>query len=155
MKSKIMIIPAVFVWLLMASCADDEKGDISASVIGTWSGNKAEFKINPKGIIPPFTKTEDDFPIRLEFKNNGEVVLTDKNQTATTGTYQLNGRDLTINIDYEFEYINMSGIYLVEELTMEKFRASIEKEGTYKHHETGESFDGKVKSTLYFDRQSK
>jgi hypothetical protein len=82
------------------------------------------------------------------------VVLTDKKQTTTTGTYVLNGRNLTINIDYEFEYVNMSGTYLVEELTMQKLRASIEKEGTYKHHETGESFDGTVESTLYFDRQA-
>jgi hypothetical protein len=111
-------------------------------------------RLNPDGIIPPFTVNEDNFPIQLEFKTDGVVILTDRNDQATTGTYMLEGRNLTVNIDYDFEFIAMGGVYEVEELTTSRLRVSIEKEGTYEHPDTGQKFDGKVKATLYFDRQA-
>lgn len=46
----------------------------------------------------------------------------------------------------------MEGTYHIEELTTSRLRVPIEKEGTYKHPDTGQQFDGKVKATLYFAR---
>jgi hypothetical protein len=151
MKTKNLLIAGLLSFLFFLSC-DDDKDEVNASIVGTWSGNKADFKLNPDGIIPAFTVSEDNFPVMLEFKNDGVLILTDDAQ-STTGTYQLNGKKLTININYEFEFIGLSGIFDVEELTRAKLRASREEEGTYEHPDTRQKFDGKVKAFLYFDRQ--
>lgn len=145
---------SLFSLLLIVSC-DDDNDEVSAPIAGVWNGTKADFRLNPEGIIPPFTITEDDFQMRLEFKSDGTLLLTDNSNQTTAGTYALNGRDLTINISYEIEFIGMEGTYNVEELTTSRLRVSIEKEGTYKHPDTGQEFDGKVKATLYFDRLEK
>jgi hypothetical protein len=153
MKAINLCIAGLLSLLFMVSC-DDDNDEISAPIDGIWSGNKAEFRLNPDGIIPPFTVNEDNFPVRLEFKSDHVLVLTDQNNQPVIGTYVLSGRKVTVDIDYEFEYIPMSGTYNIEELTTTRLRASIEKEGTYDHPDTGQRFDGKVKATLYFDRQT-
>lgn len=141
---------SLFSLLLIVSCDDND--EVTAPIAGVWNGTKTDFRLNPKGIIPPFTITEDDFSIRLEFKSDGTLLLTDNSNQTTAGTYTLNARDLTINISYEYEFIGMEGTYHVEELTTSRLRVSIEKEGTYEHPDTGEQFDGKVKATLYFEK---
>lgn len=151
MKTKKLLIAGLLAFLFFLSCNDD-KDEVNASIVGTWSGNKVDFELNPNGIIPAFTVSEDNFTMVLEFKNDGALILTDDNQ-ATTGTYQLNGKKLVINIGYEFEFIGLSGTFDVEELTRTKLRASREEEGTFEHPDTGQQFDGKVKAILYFDRQ--
>ena len=153
MKRKNLYVIAGLISLVSLISCSNEKDELTASVVGTWSGDKADFKINPSGIIPAFTITEDDFAVKLEFKNDGTLLLTDNNQT-TTGTYIKSGNQLTININYTFEFIELAGTYLIEELSQANLRASIEKQGTYKHPDTGQEFEGKVKATLYFDRQA-
>lgn len=150
MKAINLCVASLFSLLLIVSCDDNDEA--SAPIAGVWNGNKADFRLNPNGIIPAFTITEDDFSMRLEFKSDGTLLLTDNSNQTTTGTYVVNGRDLTINISYEFEFIGMEGTYNVEELTTSRLRVSIEKEGTYKHPDTGQQFDGKVKATLYFEK---
>lgn len=151
MKTKISIFAALCCILMLFACKDDS--DVSASIVGKWSGNKADFKINPKGIIPAFTISEDNLAVQLEFKNDGTLILTD-DQTTTSGTYQLNGRSLVININYTFEVIGLEGTYDVEELSRSKLRVSIEKEGNFEHPDTGQKIDGTVEATLFFDRQA-
>jgi len=152
MKTKNLLIAGLLSFMFFLSC-DDDKDEVNASIVGIWSGNKVDFKLNPKGVIPAFTVSEDNFSVVLEFKNDGALILTDDKQ-STTGTYQLNGKKLTINIDYDFEFIGLSGIFDVEELTLTKLRASREQEGTFEHPDTGQQFDGKVKAILFFDRQT-
>lgn len=152
MKAINLCVASLFSLLLIVSC--NENDEVSAPIAGVWNGTKADFRLNPSGIIPPFTITEDDFQMRLEFKSDGTLLLTDNSNQTTNGTYTLNGRDLAINISYEFELVGMEGLYNVEELTTSRLRVSIEKEGSFEHPDTGRQFDGKVKATLYFDRQS-
>ena len=152
MKTRNLCIAGLISLLFVLACNDED--EISAPIVGVWAGNTADFKVNPDGIIPAFSVTEDNFPVKLEFRNDGSLILTDDSQASTTGTYEMSGRNLTINIDYEFEFIGLSGTYNVEELTNTKLRASIEKEGNYEHPDTGQNFDGSVEATLFFDRQA-
>lgn len=136
----------------LSGCKDET--EITASVVGKWSGQEADFKVNPTGIIPAFTIREDEFPVQLEFKNDGSLILTDNKGAAHNGTYTHAGTQLTININYTFELIELSGVYKINELTNSTLEAEVEKEGHYTHPDTGQEFDGKVTSTLYFSRIS-
>ena len=149
---KTNVVLAAVLMLVIFSCRED--GEITSQLTGAWAGNKADFKVNPDGIIPAFTITEDNFPVQLDFKSDGTVILTDDDGTTTSGTYSLSGRDLTININYNIEMIGLDGTYHVEELTQSALRIRIEKEGEYTHPDTGQEFDGKVEATLYFDRRT-
>lgn len=151
MKNSKIYIAALLVLLVLFSCKDED--EVSGSLIGKWYGNKSDFKINPDGIIPAFTKSEDNFPVQLEFKSDGTLILTD-DKTSTTGSYELNGQALTININYIVEFIGLDGTYAVEELTNSHLRVSIEKDGNYEHPDTGQKFDGTIKATLFFNRQA-
>lgn len=150
MKTNMII--AALLMLLVIACNED--GEVTSQLTGKWAGNKADFKVNPDGIIPAFTITEDDFPVHLDFKSDGTLVLTDDDGTSTSGTYSLSGRDLTININYNIEMIGLDGTYHVEELSDNTLRIRITKEGEYTHPDTNQEFEGEVEATLYFDRQA-
>jgi hypothetical protein len=145
------IVALLFIFSLAVSACKDE-AEITASIQGKWSGQEAAFKINPSGIIPPFTLHEDEFPIQLEFKSDGTLILTDNKSVTRNGTYTQAGDQLTINIDYTFELIELSGTYHINQLTSSALQAEIEKEGSYTHPDTGQQFDGKVTATLYFSK---
>jgi hypothetical protein len=138
--------------IILGACKDDP--EITAPIIGKWSGQKADFKVNPSGIIPAFTLKEDQLLVNLEFKTDGTLILTDNKGITRTGTYLQNENQLNINIDYTFELIELSGTYILNELTSSNLQAEIEKEGSYKHPDTGQEFDGKVTATLYFTKIS-
>jgi uncharacterized protein (TIGR03066 family) len=148
---RIYILACLFaVVALLSGCEDDP--EITAAVVGKWSGREADFKINPSGIIPAFTLHEDEFPVQLEFKSDGKLMLTDNKGVSQNGTYSQSGNQLTINIAYTFELIELSGTSTINELTSTELEAEIEKEGTYTHPDTGQQFDGKVTATLFFTR---
>lgn len=142
---------ALLLCAVLNSCQDEDPV-ISASVIGKWNGNEADFKINPSGIIPAFTLHEDEFPVQLEFKTGGTLVLTDNKGVSREGIYSLAGDKLTIGIDYSFEMIDLSGTYQLNKLTSTNLEVEIEKDGSYTHPDTGQQFDGKVTATLYFNK---
>lgn len=144
------IVSLLLLAVLAISCKDDV--EITASIEGNWSGTESAFKINPKGAIPAFNIHRSELPVQLEFNSGGELVLTDNKGTSTTGTYSQSGSNLVINIDYVLELIELSGTYKIEELTETNLRATIEKEGSYKHPDTGQEFEGKVEATLHFGR---
>ena len=142
------------VLLLVIAGACKDEPEITAPIIGKWSGQKADFKINPSGIIPAFTMHRDEFPVTLEFKTDGTLILTDNKGVSRSGTYAQTGNQLNINIDYTFEMIEMSGTYLLNELTTSSLEGETEKEGSYTHPDTGQQFDGKVTATLFFSKIS-
>jgi hypothetical protein len=150
MKTKVSI--AVVLLLVAFSCSED--GEVTSQLTGKWAGNKADFKVNPDGIIPAFTISEDEFPVQLDFRSDGTLVVTDDDGATTSGTYALSERNLTININYTIEMIGLDGTYHVEELTDNSLRLRITKEGEYTHPDTNQQFEGEVEATLYFDRQS-
>ena len=150
MRSRLL---SLVIFLSVFSCREDE--GIDAPLVGLWAGDKAEFRLNPSGIIPPFTVTEQDFLVHLHFKSDGSLILTDdKKETSEEGSYSLTGDQLTIDIDYKFEYLELSGTYNVELLTASILRASTEKEGTFHHPDSGLDFDGTVEATLHFTREA-
>jgi hypothetical protein len=153
MKKSMLLITGLLICLIVFQSCDDDEKQASAPIVGVWAGEKADFNLNPDGIIPSFTLSEDDFPVQLEFRNNGTLILTDNKGTSTAGTYEMSGNNLNINIDYEFELIALAGSYTIEELNSTSLKASTEREGTYTHPETNQSFEGKVKATLFFTRQ--
>lgn len=142
---------ALLFFSLISACRDEEPV-INASVLGKWAGSNADFKINPSGIIPAFTLKEEEFPVQLEFKDEGVVILTDNDGASSEGIYSQAGDKLTIGIDYTFELIELSGTYQINELTNTRLELEIEKEGSYTHPDTGQEFDGKVTATLYFNK---
>ena len=152
MSSKYLLIPGLLLLIFAGACKDDP--EITAPIIGKWSGQKADFRINPSGIIPAFTLKEDQLLVNLEFKTDGTLMLTDNKGITRTGTYSQSGSQLNINIDYTFELIELSGTYILNELTSSSLEAEIEKEGSYKHPDTGQEFDGKVTATLFFSKVS-
>lgn len=149
MKLKACI--AALAILTLFACNDE--GEVNSSIIGVWSGDRAEFKINPDGVIPAFTLNEDTIPVQVEFQGDGTVHLTDNDGARTSGTYTLSGRDLTLGIDYEFELIGLDGTYDVEELTDSNLRIKITKDGSYTDPDTNQTIEGEVEATLYFVRQ--
>ena len=152
MSRKHSLVPALLLMIIVSACKEDP--EITAQIIGKWSGQKADFKINPTGIIPPFTVHEDELKVNLEFKTDGTLLLSDNKGISESGTYTQAGDQLTINIDYTFELIELSGTYQINVLTNTNLEAKIEKEGHYKHPDTGQEFDGKVTATLFFDKIS-
>ncbi|HEY0656816.1 MAG TPA: lipocalin family protein [Chryseosolibacter sp.] len=149
-QNRIVYTMLLFFTLVLSACK--EEAEISAPIVGKWNGQEADFKINPSGIIPAFTLNEDELPVQLEFKNDGKLVLTDKNGVSKNGSYNQSGQQLTITIDYTFELIDMSGTYTIKELTNTTLQAETEREGSYTHPDTGQQFDGKVTATLVFTR---
>jgi hypothetical protein len=143
---------AILILLVAALWGCKEEAEITASIVGKWNGREADFKINPSGIIPAFTLHKDEFPVQLEFKSDGKMVLTDNKGVTRNGTYAQTSDQLTIAIDYTFELIELSGTYQITELTTTSLSAEIEREGSYTHPDTGQQFDGKVTATLHFTR---
>jgi hypothetical protein len=142
-------VAIIFLFSIALTACKDEP-EITAPIIGKWSGQESDFKINPSGIIPAFTLHEDEFPVQLEFKTDGSLILTDNKGVNRNGSYVHSGDQLTINVDYTFELIELSGTYQINELTSSSLQTEIEKEGSYTHPDTGQQFDGKVTATLYF-----
>ena len=150
MIRKFLLTGLVFITIVAAGCKDD--ADISATIVGKWSGSDADFKINPSGIIPAFSLAEEELPVELNFSKEGKLTLMDNKGVTTSGSYVLSGDQLTIDIDYTFELIDLAGVYTVRELTNSDLSAEIEKDGSYTHPDTGQQFDGKVIATLNFTR---
>jgi hypothetical protein len=151
MKTKILLLATLFA-VLVTGCKDE--GEITASIAGKWQGEKADFNLNPSGPIPGYTITEEDFPIHIEFKTDGSVTITDPDGTTATGTYTMADRKLSLQIDYNIEFIGLSGTYVVDELSDSKLKAVIKKEDTFTDPDSGQEFEGEITVTLYFDRMS-
>jgi hypothetical protein len=145
-------ITAICLFSILFSGCNEEAENITAPILGKWTGTGAEFKINPAGIIPAFTLREEELPVVLEFRNDNKLVLTDKKGLSTSGTYSLSGDQLTINIDYTFEMIDIGGVYTLQELTNTTLSAETTREGSYTHPDTGQQFDGEVTATLNFSK---
>lgn len=138
--------------VLLTACKDES--EISATIVGKWNGREADFKVNPSGVIPAFPIHKDEFPIQLDFRNDGSLVLTDNKGVSKTGSYVQSGNQLTITIDYSFEMIDLSGTYEIRELTTADLEVEIEKQGSYTHPDSGQQFDGKVTANLFFGKST-
>lgn len=149
MKTNCMYVVGLLLLLMVASCRDDE-GPF-ASITGRWEGEKAELRIKADGFPLGIPYTVNDLATVMEFKADGTMVLTKDGKTSN-GTYTINGKKLTINVDFRLQDIDLSGTYTIIELSNSRLKGEIEKEATVKNPETGSDVSGEIKATLTFDR---
>jgi hypothetical protein len=141
MKIRYTILLALFV--LATACEKDD--EITSSVVGKWSGTKAELRFK---LIP---YNDDDFNAIIEFKNDGTVNYIDGSQTYS-GTYTLNNRNLSITGITVADFpVDISGSYDITTLTSNDLVIEGEREGTVSDPTYG-TFSGTVKATFYFNR---
>ena len=151
MKSKCLFIIGMVLWLAIPACKDRDEKPL-ATIIGKWHGDKAEFNIKPEGFPVGIPYTLDDFTSVLEFKTDGTLTLIQDGKSST-GTYQMEGKNLTININFIINDIDLSGTYTIKELTTSRLSGEITKAETVKDPNTGADVSGTIKATLYFDKE--
>jgi hypothetical protein len=132
----------------LASCDDDDDNPFS-SVKGKWVGDKTEVSVRVEGIPTPINETDDSFAGEVEFKDNGIAVYTEDGEVIN-GTWSQNNDKLTLSIPDDSEEIDMSGVYIIKEITASSLKIYIEKEVTIEDPDTGLDMDATIKATLYF-----
>jgi hypothetical protein len=142
---------AIFSMLLLAPFACDDE-DQMASIEGVWIGTKAEGEVLVFGVPSGFEEEDDTFDPILEFKQGGVVTLT-QDGVPSTGTWSQDGEKLTTNINFNTNFVDLSGTYTIQTLTDSKLVLYYEKDGTYEDPDTGIEIDGTLKATLSFDKQ--
>jgi hypothetical protein len=134
----------------LASCKNDE-GEISAGLVGKWQGDHLDAKVQ-YGVITVHEEEDDQFDSVLEFKDDGTVSFT-KNGRTTKGTYQLNGRRLTTNVDLQFDELDITEVtFDVLELTASRLRLYLEQDQDVQVPDVG-NVTATVKGNLHFNRQ--
>lgn len=135
---------------LLSSCKDDE---VTASIVGKWQGDKSEVTALAT-IIPVYSNTDENFDDIVEFKADGTGTATvDGNDTSGSWEWVEVNKKLRVSIDFKTTLLEPTEVYTLKELTATKLTLFLEKDGTYQDPETGNSFSGTVRATLYFNRQ--
>jgi hypothetical protein len=150
MKFKILLL-FVFTALLLTpfGCDDDEK---LASVEGAWQGTKAEGEVLVFSVPSGFEEEDEAFDPVLEFKQGGIVTLT-HDGVPSQGTWFQDGETLTTSLNFDTNFVDLSGNFTIQTLTETKLVLYYEKEGTYEDPDTGIEIEGTLKATLYFDKK--
>ena len=139
----------LFVSGLLISCKDDEP-EITSSIVGQWKGDRSEVKVS-YGIVTLHEEEDDVFDVTLEFREDGTVLFT-RDGTTTTGTYQLNGDQLTTNVDFQFQEVDVESLtFDVTELTATKLRLDLEQDQQVEVPDVG-LVNTTIKGNFDFDR---
>ncbi len=149
---KVNILLSFLCFLLtvaISGCDDEEK---MASIEGTWQGTKAEGEVLVFGVPSGFEEEDDTFNPILEFKQGGNVTLT-QDGIPSQGTWSQAGDQLTTTLTFDTDFFELPGTYTIETLTATKLVLYLEKDGTYTDPDTGIEIDGTLKATLYFDKK--
>jgi len=149
---KVNILPFFLCFALATGiwgCDDEEK---MASIEGTWQGTKAEGEVLVFGVPSGFEEEDNTFNPILEFKQGGDVTLT-QDGIPSQGTWSQAGDQLTTTLTFDTDFIELPGTYTVETLTATKLVLYLEKDGTYQDPDTGIEIDGTLKAMLYFDKK--
>lgn len=150
MKVKILfslLISALFLFGPLG-CDDNEK---IASVEGSWEGTKAEGQVLLYGVPTGFEEEDDTFNPILEFKQGGTVTVT-QNGTPSQGTWSQDGEQLTTSLNFNTNFVDISGTYTIQTLTETTLVLYYEKDGTYEDPDTGIEIEGTLKATLTFNK---
>lgn len=150
MKVRILF-SLIFSALLIApfACDDEEK---MASVEGSWRGTKAEGEVLVFGVPSGFEEEDETFNPVLEFKEGGTVTLT-QDGVPSSGTWSQDGETLTTSLNFNTNFVDLSGAYTIQTLTDTKLVLYYEKDGTYEDPDTGIEIEGMLKATLTFNKQ--
>ena len=117
---------ALILTVFLISCKDEEP-EITSSIVGKWKGDRSEIKVS-YGIVTLHEEEDDVFDVVLEFKEDGTVLFT-RDGTTTSGTYQLNGDQLTTDVDFQFQEVDIESLtFDVLELTATKLRLDLEQD---------------------------
>ena len=130
-------------------CDEDEK---MASIEGTWGGKKAEGEVLVFGVPSGFEEEDVTFNPVLELKQGGVVVLTDSG-TRTQGTWSQEGEKLLTSLNFDTNFVDLSGSYTIQTLTETSLVLYYEKDGTYNDPDTGIAIEGTLKATLHFEKK--
>jgi hypothetical protein len=136
--------------LVVFSCKEDE--DPKPSIVGKWKGTLAEIEVKPFGLPTTVSKDDENFAAEIEFKSDGTMILLE-NAQPVEGTYHIMGDQLMTDIDFQTDALDLSGNYVIEELTQNKLVVFLEKDGSVTDPGTGVTITGDIKATLHFDRQ--
>ena len=140
----------LIVLALAVACKDEEQK--LAPIAGKWRGTLAEISIQPFGIPVPISRKDETFDTEIEFRTDGTIVIYDGSQ-PTEGTWQLNGDQLTTDVDFNTDFLELSGTYTVEILTQTTLVFYLEKENqTVTDPDTGQSISGDIRGTLHFEK---
>ena len=131
------------------ACDDEEK---MASIEGAWIGTKAEGEVLVFGVPSGFEEEDDNFDPILEFKPGGMVSLT-QDGIPTSGTWSQEGEQLVSSLNFNTDFVDISGAYTIQTLTDTKLVLYHEREGTYADPDTGIEIEGTLKATLSFNKQ--
>jgi hypothetical protein len=142
---------AIFSALIVTplACDDEEK---MPSIQGSWVGTKAEGEVLVFGVPSGFEEEDGNFDPILEFKQGGVVSLT-QDGIPSSGTWSQNGEQLVTSLNFNTDFVDLSGTYTIQTLTDTKLVLYHEREGTYEDPDTGIDIEGTLKATLSFDRQ--
>jgi len=149
---KVNILLSILCFVLaagMSGCDDEEK---LASIEGSWQGTKAEGEVLVFGVPSGFEEEDNTFNPILEFKQSGNVTLT-QDAVPTEGTWSQAGDQLTTTLTFDTDFIELPGTFTIETLTASKLVLYYEKDGTYVDPDTGIEIDGTLKAMLYFDKK--
>jgi hypothetical protein len=134
---------------LCVSCKDDEP-EITNTIVGTWKGDRSEIKVT-YGIVTLHEEVDEEFDATLEFKEDGTVTFT-HDGTTTAGTYELNGDNLTTDVDFQFGDITVESLsFDVLELTETKLRLDFEQDEEVEVPDVG-MVNTTIKGKFAFDR---
>ena len=139
----------LFAVSLLVSCKDEDP-EITSSIIGKWKGDRSEITVS-YGFITLHEEEDDVFDVTLEFKEDGKVLFT-RDGTTTSGTYQLNGDQLTTNVDFQFDEVELETLnFDILELTPVKLRLDLEQDQEVEVPDVG-LVNTTIKGDFAFDR---
>ena len=139
----------IFLLLLVFACNEDS--EITSGINGKWQGKLAEIQVKPFGLPLPISRDDPSFATRIDFNDNGGMVVWDGSDPIE-GTYKVEGKELTTDIDYSIENISLSGTYIIETLTATQLVVHLERDETIADPDGGPSISGEIKVTLHFIR---
>lgn len=143
-------IKAVTVASLLLSVACEEDAEITSGIEGQWQGTLAEVQFKPLGLPIPVKDDDPSFATRIDFNKDGTMVILEDD--SKQGTYEVNGDELNIDIDYTIEDISLSGTYHIETLTQTQLVIHTKRDDTIADPDGGPSVSGEIKITLHFAR---
>ncbi|MBL7859275.1 MAG: hypothetical protein JNM57_16400 [Cyclobacteriaceae bacterium] len=149
MKINAIASLAILLWitLLMGACQNDEQ---VGSVIGRWEGTKISASFKPDGIPASIDQDDDTFNAIIEFKADGSVIYADDGDEYD-GTWVQNGNTLTLTVNADLTFFDLSGTGTIEEATAEKLTLYLERKGEFDIPDFG-ALNGTVKARIYFQR---
>ena len=150
MKVKILFFFLVSLLIIVGPLACDDHESV-ATLEGIWHGSMAQGDVLLFGVPTGFEEEDKNFHPTLEFREKGVVILT-QGGIKRHGNWAQNGEILVTSLNFETDFVDLSGTYTIQTLTVSQLVLYYEKEGTFEDPDTGIEITGTLKATLSFNR---